>query len=305
MANQPPPATLPPAPAAKPPFWRRPSLWLTLFVFLCVICAACRSINGLLQAPANDTAAVEDTAPQETAATATSPSLAAASPEADAPTEVPEEPSPTLEPSATPEPTVTPEPTATIEPTPVPEPITFTGSGNGVTDNFTTTGDLLIVEATHQGSSNLIAQLNNASTAELEDIAVNMIGTGTTAMVVDAEPGEHYLEVLADGPWTITIKYAFHLDTQTEGPYTFSGDGNTVTPVFLLNDGRADFTMSHQGDSNFIVLIYNLTNQTLGDIVGNEIGTVADVRSTAAARAGPHLLGIMADGPWTITVSQP
>ena len=93
-------------------------------------------------------------------------------------------------------------------------------------------------------------------------------------------------------------------------PRTFSGTGESVTPVFSLEEGLATFEICHTGQSNFIVELDDPGGHWV-DLLVNEIGNYSGttlVGVTAGgfgASPGAHLLKVTADGTWTITVTQP
>jgi hypothetical protein len=111
--------------------------------------------------------------------------------------------------------------------------------------------------------------------------------------------------VQANGPWTLTVLLPGHLEQPEEAQsYEFSGNGNDVTPVFQLADGRTNVHLTHNGTGHFGVIIYNVTTEQRGGLRANEIGE-ADVSTTFSAGAGPHLISVAANGDWTITIEQP
>lgn len=297
----------PPAPSspAKKPLWKRWQGWLIGFLGLCIFCSCVSLLTGGDEtgaetgAEAGAVAAVEEE-PEQTE------ELPAATPEPSQTAEPTDTPAPTAtpEPSNTPAPTETPEPTATA--TPVPPPLTFSGSGATVTEDFAPPGQFLVIEGTHSGSENFIVHLEDAQTAErATSWGINEIGgyTGEGVAILSEGTRETYFEVEADGPWSLTVKTLIHLEVLgAESSYSFSGTGAVVTPIFMLEEGRANFELSHDGEENFIVHLYSEQGR-VG--LANEIGAISARQLTERMGAGPHLIDIYADGAWTITVSQP
>jgi hypothetical protein len=230
------------------------------------------------------------------------------------PTEAAEEPtatvaaSPTEEPSATPAATETESPTPTEEPsptaTPMPEPIVLSGTGADITADVAVTGGLLITSMSHTGSSVFAVTLKDAATGEYAASMGFSVGAyeGTRAALVD--PGNYFYEVEADGPWTLTVQVPGHLEQQSEGPYSFAGDGAGVTPLFFLRGGRTDIVLTHSGTSAFAATLYNASSPSYAAGLAFEVGAY-DGRSSYAADEGYYLIDVEADGPWTVEVSQP
>ena len=88
-------------------------------------------------------------------------------------------------------------------------------------------------------------------------------------------------------------------------PINLSGPGQMATSPFQLESGLAVFSMSYQGDRNFIA---NLLNQNGADAGrGALVNTIGSFQGSQAiqTRAGEHVLDVQASGPWTITIEQP
>jgi len=147
----------------------------------------------------------------------------------------------------------------------------------------------LFVTATHEGRGNFIVHALDKDTQDLEGV-VNEIGTysGTSALVTFSEPDDvRYLQVKADGNWTLELVDVRSLQ-KVGNP--FSGSGTTV----LIYDGPGGiFTITHDGESNFIVHV-------TGDGLINEIGAYS---GRVPMPAGPSVIEITADGNWTFTKS--
>ncbi|MGB2728516.1 MAG: PGF-CTERM sorting domain-containing protein [Halobacteriota archaeon] len=93
---------------------------------------------------------------------------------------------------------------------------------------------------------------------------------------------------------------------------TFSGRGDDLTRAFELNEGIAIFGFEHDGDSNFIVWLYNAETGEQEELLANEIGEYSGKTMVAvkddeilAVDTGKHQLNVEADGNWKITLEQP
>lgn len=203
------------------------------------------------------------------------------------PTPTPE-PTDTPEPTATPVPTDTPEPTAT--PTPLPKPVTLSGRGQDVTRKFVAPGPVSIARFEHSGESNFIV---TAYGPEGEDLLVNEIGDYTGSRPLFGE-GTYYFDVDADGPWSVTIEAA---GRQQDAAAGISGRGDFVSGLFEpAEEGPAPYSFSHDGDSNFVVLLHCGGGS---ELVQNEIGRV-DGSSMVNLSDGPCLWEVEADGSWSL-----
>jgi len=86
-------------------------------------------------------------------------------------------------------------------------------------------------------------------------------------------------------------------------PINLSADGQYATSAFDLDSGLAVFTMRHQGQRIFAVRLIYYDEQVDGDLA-NVRGSFEGSKAIQT-QAGPHLLQVQADGPWTMTITQP
>lgn len=92
---------------------------------------------------------------------------------------------------------------------------------------------------------------------------------------------------------------------------SFTGSGDDVTSSFELDEGIAIFHMTHDGDSNFAIWLYNEDTGEREDLLVNEIGsysgkTIVGVTTDwGDVEPGSFLLDVDADGKWKITITQP
>ncbi len=246
---------------------------------------------------------------------------ACGAPTAEAPAPVPapapaETPSPAPEPAPTPEPTPAPEPTPTPPPTPEPEPIEFSGHGDDVSSKFTLEEGIAIITMTHSGDSNFAIELLD-NTGGYVELLVNEIGVfdGSKAIgvrednIIGAKPGIHLLNITADGNWTVLIKQPRPTNGETL-PLNLTGKGCGVSPFFVLGEGLTTFSLTHSGDSNFIIELFSADGK-VEEFLVNEIGSYSGKKAIGVkqgniigARPGIHILSITADGNWTVSISQ-
>jgi hypothetical protein len=169
---------------------------------------------------------------------------------------------------------------------------------------------------THNGDSNFIVKLLD-NTGDLIDLLVNEIGDfgGSVAIgvkrdnVMGAKPGIHVLDIKADGNWTLLIKQPRPASAEVL-PLHQTGSGCDVSSFFVLPEGLSTFSMTHNGDSNFIVKLFS-ADGAAEELLANEIGTYSGKKAVGVkrgnifgARPGVHILSITADGNWTVSISQ-
>lgn len=139
-----------------------------------------------------------------------------------------------------------------------------------------------LVTATHSGSSNFVIFVLDSENQETE-LLVNEIGaySGTTFC-----PAGSNLKITADGSWTITIA---PVSTAPLMSAAASGKGDSA---LLYDGGTAIWKITHDGESNFVVM------NTNDGLLINEIGVYTGIIPVSS---GPDLVVITADGNWTIT----
>ncbi|MCE5255147.1 MAG: hypothetical protein LLG45_13255 [Actinomycetia bacterium] len=193
--------------------------------------------------------------------------------------------------------------------------VSYSGSGDKVSEKFELQAGVTIFHMTHSGSSNFAVTLYNEA-GEYVDLLANEIGTydGATLIgvkadqLVGAEPGKHYLQIEADGAWTIVIEQP-RVASGAALPQTLTGSGPNVTIPIALTSGVAVFNMTHSGSSNFIVTLYADDGDYV-DILANEIGAYSGEKSVTVnggilnASPGIHWVSVDADGDWTIKITK-
>ena len=217
-----------------------------------------------------------------------------------------QDPPPT--PAARPTPTAVPEPTARPrrerrrERTPTPEPRgdEFVGTGPTATDPFTLDAGLAVFTLEHDGASNFAVVLYDGA-GEYVDLLVNEIGefSGETAVALPAAD-DYTLNVEADGTWRIT----FDQEIPASGdpvPTEFEGEGAAVSPFLEFDEGLVRFRLTHDGSSNFAVVLYGADGEYI-DLLVNEVGRFRGSQAVSIEEPGLYVLDIDADGAWSVAV---
>lgn len=281
--GQPQPAGQPPNPPngkTNRPLYRRP--WFIVVAVLLGLGLMAQLVGG------------EDESRSSSGATMAA-SQAAAQPTAAEPDPV-ESQAPAEEPAPAPEPEPEPaeeEPEASRLQTGIDrvhgtfEPLYLDGYGSQVIE---LPGEHGIVTATANGSGNFIVNVLDENNEATGDLLVNTIGAyqGTTFFGRGWGTAT-FLEVVADGPWTIAIEpvsYAQEIALPGEGV----GDA-----VYLYGGGSGAWTFTHDGQSNFVVYEYG---DAIMPLLINEIGQYS---GQVPIRRGPAVIVVIADGWWSVT----
>ncbi|MCR6111541.1 hypothetical protein HXA35_14415 [Bacillus sp. A301a_S52] len=171
--------------------------------------------------------------------------------------------------------------------------ISFSGTGDTATELFNLSDGFAVLEFTHSGSSNFIVELKNESGAS--ELVVNHIGSYEGAnFELIPQSGDYLLDISADGEWSAEINQSYPSEIDDE-PHSLSGKGDDVIFVNLEN-GLKRFEFTHDGDSNFIVLV---NGQTL---LVNEIGNYSGSTTETVQDSAAYAFEINADGNWTIEI---
>ncbi|ANF30696.1 hypothetical protein A0130_02515 [Leifsonia xyli] len=167
--------------------------------------------------------------------------------------------------------------------------------------NQTGTGDSVIalpagvkagvVTASHQGSSNFVLTVLDASNQSTGDLLVNTIGNyaGVTAYGLNGLGGTGVnLQVKADGAWNITISPI------SAAPELGLPGGATGDQVYKYNGAAGNWTFTNQGQSNFVVIQYG------GAMPNLAVNTIGAYSGKVPMFAGPTVITVKSDGAWTV-----
>lgn len=187
---------------------------------------------------------------------------------------------------------------AATTPLPTNASLSLSGEGSQVTPKFQFQQGLTIFKFTHSGSLNFIVHLVDRNSQI--DYLVNAIGSfdGSKAQGIKIA-GSYYLDIQSDGKWTITIQQP----RPTTAPYTTTlhGKGQAATQLFSMQSGLKTITMTHDGTSNFTVLLLDREGNVVEYMV-NEIGKFNGSKAEAIQNDGIYLFDVQADGNWTISI---
>lgn len=185
--------------------------------------------------------------------------------------------------------TTTAAPTTTLAPTTTapPQPVVFSGRGSDVVS--LPPSNVWVATISYSGRSNFVVWSLDAGLART-DLLVNEIGRYSGRVPVNLSGGTTALEIEANGDWSISL-LPIESDVRRIGAST-TGTGSDV----LFLEDAAVFTVTHAGQSNFVVWVYG-SNGT--DLAVNEIGAY----SGNVPLRGPAFVVISADGAWSITKS--
>lgn len=131
-----------------------------------------------------------------------------------------------------------------------------------------------------------------------EELLVNEIGRYTGKTLYGMSGGSSMspltrLQVNARGPWTLTVGGLSTARQVTSPPANGTGDD-----VLLISSPKDVATLSHTGESNFVVQA--ATEQGGTDLVVNEIGRYNGT-VMLPADGGAMLMAVTADGAWTLS----
>jgi len=204
----------------------------------------------------------------------------------------------TLEPEAEFSPTI--EPAATAKPTSGPI-FTYKGSSTRKSKAFTISLPARI-DYTFSGSGNFIASIEMTDNSGSVGQIANIIGSAkaTTWMYGDGLSGRVYVDVIADGSWTIKVTSNTSA-TAKKLPVSFSGKWGLTTVPFRAS-GDVVLKYTHRGSGNFIVGVIDASSGAQVDTVANEIGRVS-AETNLYGLDGVYALDVIADGPWTVSIS--
>jgi len=169
--------------------------------------------------------------------------------------------------------------------------ISKSGSGNGeVVLNANIYG--AIVHAKHDGDGKFTVE-GIDSTGEVVDPLLDTTGafTGDLGLGVNAWGRVATLRITAEGKWSVSVKA---MRTASKPKFPTSGTGYAV---IKWEGGESSLHLTYQGSGTFVVTQYysgEMPNQ-LANAQGATSFTV-----TSQTQAGPSVVVIQADGPWTI-----
>ncbi len=108
----------------------------------------------------------------------------------------------------------------------------------------------------------------------------------------------------------VSVAAATDSTSQTEqitepAPIELSGTGQKATQKFQLEQGLSEFSMTYRGGGNFIVWLMDGETGLNIDLLANEIGSFNGSTAVGITADGDYILNVQADGPWTVSITQP
>lgn len=170
-------------------------------------------------------------------------------------------------------------------------PVNQTGTGDSVIA-LPAGAKAGIVTASHQGSSNFVLSVLDASNQPTGDLLVNTIGNyaGVTAYGMNSIGGEGVnIQVKADGAWNVTISPV------SAAPALTLPGGATGDQVYKYDGAAGNWTFTNQGQSNFVVTQYG------GAMPNLAVNTIGAYSGKVPMFAGPTVITVKSDGAWTVT----
>lgn len=209
------------------------------------------------------------------------------SPQDDTGTEPSGETTPTPERESSPEPPQDP-----IQALPTFEPVTASGTGDDVID-LVIPGDALgTMRVTHQGSSNFQVFTYDSNGNKI-DTVVNEIGNFEGTFPLNFEdPPVAEVEIIADGPWAVEA-HPLSAATRADPSGRSVGRGPAVVLISHLDGSKMKLT--HDGESNWVVMAWGESRSLLVNEIGSYEGTVRLPQDAL-------VITIEADGNWTLEV---
>jgi hypothetical protein len=190
-----------------------------------------------------------------------------------------------------------------VEATPAPAKAVFTykASGTHKSKAFAITLPAR-VDYTYAGSGNFIASVESASGSGSFGQIANIIKSfkATTWLYGDGLSGRVFLDVIADGKYTIKVTSGDSPGTKNL-PVTYKGTWGLATQPFAAS-GDVTVTYSHKGTGNFIVSVIDASTGDNVDLIANEIGRVAS-DTNLFGLDGIYALDVTADGAWSIALT--
>lgn len=165
---------------------------------------------------------------------------------------------------------------------------TYSGVGDDVI-NLPRAITARIIKGSHSGSSNFAVEALDRN-GNYNDLVFNEIGVFSGVNTIGMSSGDapsKFLEVTADGSWTIEIR-----SLEKAPRFTRAGTGQAV---IKYSSGFKIWQIRHSGRSNFAIWQYCSNGNS--DLLVNEIGNYSGRKTLLS---GSCVLVIEADGNWSI-----
>ncbi|MDY3304441.1 MAG: S-layer homology domain-containing protein [Clostridia bacterium] len=174
------------------------------------------------------------------------------------------------------------------------EPIVFSGTGDKIITGINLSEGLYKVSMSYNGKSNFIVVPYDGD-GDRQSSWANEIGSYNGSTIFNESLTNGYIEVKASGTWTISINNI----TQT-GTANLSGNGDCVSPFFELPKGAQVVKLNYDGDSNFIVVVYDNTGRRYSSLA-NEIGSYSgETIFNYGDPSKKFCIEVVANGEWSV-----
>lgn len=169
------------------------------------------------------------------------------------------------------------------------DPVTTTGSGEQIVELPEGVESAYVTVEDTSGDGLRSYGVDEAGEMVGRQIAA-LPGGGTGSGVIGVETGDEatHIEVSGTGDWELTLA-----PVSSAPPLPDSGSGSGA---FLYEGDGGEATLSHDGESNFIVL---QLGGGMHGLVANEIG---QFEGEGTLEPGPSVVTVAADGSWEIAV---
>ena len=169
-----------------------------------------------------------------------------------------------------------------------PAPIEISGNGDDIVD-IPDGYEACLVHAEYDSSGNFAIWSCDES-MDHTDLLVNTIGyySGTTTTALGKAEAK-YLEVSADGPWTITLSLLADMPTLESGEWYY-GD-----MIGRIDSSSSKLSIENQGEGNFVVRGVDSDGKV--KLLVNEIGSY----SGTVANRGYFMVIVESEGDWCIS----
>ncbi|MFF3287245.1 hypothetical protein [Streptomyces sp. NPDC003023] len=188
------------------------------------------------------------------------------------------------------------------QPTPTAPPITLSGTGQEVTEEFALTEGLAVMRSECPScTENFIVELLDDE-RQVKDLVVNRIGSYEGTKGVEAKAGNHVVQVNADAPWTVEITQPGDQPAAAL-PQEWSGSGDRLEGPFDA-DHVVTVAGTNTGSGNFVVTVIDAKGRAQ-DLVYNEIGNFEGSTVARMTSQGPYYVNVTSEGDWTLTLTEP
>lgn len=211
------------------------------------------------------------------------------------------------DPAGTPSDTPSDAPVAVASATPAPlgPPRTFTDKGSGShRSNAFTISLPARIDYTFTGSGAFSASIESTDGSGSVGQIADIVGSDTSSTWVygDGVNSRVYLDVATTGSFTITVT-SHATPTVQSPPAAYDGRWGVMTSPFMVS-GDVTVRYSHEGPGDFIVDVIDASTGEQGDNVVDAVGAGSG-ETGVAGLDGSYAFVVVADGSWTLAVSQP